>query len=56
MSEIVEPKKEKVDPKKIAKLRTQEVEKNGIVDPVDAIDRGFGRVFSKIGKFFAENF
>lgn len=47
---------ERVNVDKIDKLRNQRIKKNDAVDSIDAVDRGFGRVFSKIGKYFVEDF
>ncbi len=46
---------EKVSFEKIDKLKKQEVEENKALDGVDALDKGCGRLFSKIGKFIEEN-
>lgn len=46
---------EKVSFEKIDKLKNQKVEENKALDGVDALDKGFGRLFSKIGKFIEEN-
>ncbi len=48
-------KKVKVSSADIKKLQGQNVKTNKSRDAVDAFDRGFGRVFSKIGKFFDPN-
>lgn len=47
---------ERVNVDKIDKLKNQRIKKKDTVDSIDAVDRGFGRVFSKIGKYFAEDF
>ena len=47
---------ERVNNDKINELRGQNIKKNDTVDSIDAVDRGFGRVFSKIGKYFVEDF
>lgn len=47
---------QKVSDKEIRRLENQKVQKNEFVDGVDAVDRGLGRIPSKIGKFLAENF
>ena len=49
-------KKVKVDPAEIKKLRGRNIKSNEFRDIVDSADRGFGRIFSKIGKYFAEDF
>lgn len=46
---------QKVSNEEIQRLQKQQVQDNGIIDPLDKLDRGFGRVFSKIGKFITEN-
>lgn len=46
---------QKVSNEVIQRLQKQQVQDNGIIDPLDKLDRGTGRVFSKIGKFFTEN-
>lgn len=47
---------ERVNVDKIDKLKNQRIKKNDTVDSIDAVDRGLGRVFSKIGKYFVEDF
>lgn len=47
---------QKVSTQEIERLKKQKVKKNETVDTIDEIDRGFGRVFSIIGKFLKENF
>lgn len=49
-------KKVKVDPEEIKKLQGQKVKTNETRDTVDAVDRGTGRILSKIGKYFANDF
>ncbi len=46
--------KQKVSLEEIKRLEQQKVEKNELVDNVDAVDRGCGRIFSKLGKIIAE--
>lgn len=45
---------EKVSSQEIERLKKQRVHKNDFVDGVDAVDRGFGRIFSRIGKFLVD--
>lgn len=45
-----------VNIKKVDRLRNQTIEQNETVNTIDAVDKGFGRVFSKIGKYFSEDF
>lgn len=47
--------KEKVSFDEVRKLQKQQVKSNGQVDNIDALDRGFGRIFSKIGEVFVKN-
>lgn len=46
---------QKVSNEEIQRLQKQQVQDNGIIDPIDKLDRGCGGIFSKIGKFFTEN-
>lgn len=48
-------KKVKVNPAEIKKLQGQKVETNETRDTIDAVDRGLGRIFSKIGEYFDPN-
>lgn len=46
---------QKVSDKEIEHLQKQkEVEKNELVDGIDAIDRGTGRILSKLGEIIAK--
>lgn len=47
---------ERVNIDKINKLKEQKIKKDETVDAIDAVDRSFGRVFSKIGKYFSDDF
>lgn len=47
--------KEKISFDEVQKLQGQQVKPNGQVDNIDAFDRSFGRIFSKIGEYFAKN-
>ncbi len=42
----------KVKQEKINRLNQQVVKENKTVNAVDAVDRSFGKIFSKIGKYF----
>lgn len=55
MSETENKTREKVSLDEINKLNNQKVESNGQVDNIDAFDRAFGRIFSKIGKYVVKN-
>jgi len=46
---------EKVPLETIDKLKKQTVEENKALDGVDALDKGCGRLFSKIGRYIVEN-
>ena len=52
----MEKEKQKVSVEEIKRLQQQKVQKNGPVDAIDSADRACGRIFSKLGKFIAENF
>ena len=45
-------KKVKVDLAEIKKIQGQKVKTNETRDAIEAIDRGLGRIISKIGKYF----
>lgn len=47
---------ERVNINKVKKLREQRIKKNETVDTIDALDKGAGRIFSKIGKYFLKDF
>lgn len=47
---------QKVSVWEIERLQKQKVEKNELVDSIDAIDRCTGRTLSTLGKWISENF
>lgn len=47
---------ERIKIDKINELKKQKIKQNETVDTIDAVDKGLGRVFSKIGKYFVEDF
>ena len=45
---------QKVSTEEVKRLQNQKVEKNELVDSVDAVDRGTGRLLSTLGKWISE--
>lgn len=47
---------QKVSNKEVERLQKQKIEKNELVDGVDAVDRSLGRIPSKLGEALAKEF